>query len=132
MKPRGLSKSERIKGKKDFEKIFSSGTTLISSDKKVKITFYYDKNLERSNIKAAFAVHKKAGKAHWRNRAKRLLRESYRLNKENFYSGLNFSTGSLMIVFSLYSINQKKNRNLYLKDIMPAVNDLMQKIKDRF
>ena len=132
MKPQGLSGSERVKRKKDFEKIFTSGTTLISSDKKAKVTFYYDKSLERSNIKAAFAVHKKAGKAFWRNRAKRLLRESYRLNKEKFFSGLNISTGSLMIVFSLYSINQKKNTNLYLKDIMPAVNDLMDKIKDRF
>lgn len=132
MKPQGLSKSERIKRKKDFEKVFTLGTTLISADKKVKVTYYLDEEPERSNIKAAFAVHKKAGNAVWRNRLRRLLRESYRLNKENLYSGLNSVPGTLLIVFSLHGINQKKNKKVRLKDIMPAVVDLMDKIKDTF
>ena len=129
VKQHGLSKSERIKSKKDFEKVFSSGITVFSSDKKLKATYYFCKTTKRGAIKAAFAVHRKAGTAVWRNRAKRLLRESYRLNKDILYSSFDFDRGILQVVFSLKNINQKKQKRIHLNEFEPAVVELMNKIR---
>ncbi|KAF0151992.1 MAG: hypothetical protein FD143_1461 [Ignavibacteria bacterium] len=84
---------------------------------------------EQAVLKAAFAVSKKAGIAVWRNRVKRLCRESYRLNKQILKSVVDEKNLSLIIVFSPFSVNERKNKVISLKDIMPAVVDLMNKIK---
>lgn len=129
MKNQGFSKSERIKRKNDFEKVYSFGTTVYSSDKKLKATYFFDKTNERGLIKAAFAVHKRAGKAVWRNRVKRLLRESFRLNKNLLYQALNVDEGNLLIVFSPNNFNERTEKAIYLKDIMPSFIELIGRIK---
>ena len=129
MKKHGLSKSERIKRKKDFQRVFQSGSTVLSSDKKLRAIYYLENLHECGGIKVAFAVHKKAGKAVWRNRVKRLLRESFRLNKRIFYSSVNPENDLLLVVFSLNSINEENYKKIYLKDLMSPVIDLMEKIK---
>ena len=129
MKTQGLSKSERIKKKNDFEKVYSFGTTIHSSDRKLKATYFFDKTNERGLIKAAFAVHKRAGKAVWRNRVKRLLRESYRLNKQKLYNSVELNETALLIIFSPNSINEKKYKTINLNDIMPSFLDMIAKIK---
>ena len=128
MKKQGLSKSERIKNKNDFEKVYNFGTTIYSSNRKLKATYFFDKTNERGLIKAAFAVHKKAGKAVWRNRMKRLLRESFRLNKENFYDSLNLSGYMLLIIFSPNTINEKSDKKIKLAEVMPSLVEIMSKI----
>jgi len=130
LKQFGLSSLERIKRKKDFELVYSSGRTVISQKKKLKAIFLFCE-LENPVIPAKFAcaVSKKSGKAVWRNRVKRVLRESFRLNKEilaGFCSGSNLS---LMVVFSPYFLNEKMNRIVSLNDLMPEVIDIMNKIK---
>ncbi|MCZ7602936.1 MAG: ribonuclease P protein component [Melioribacteraceae bacterium] len=129
MKNQGFSKSERIKRKNDFEKVYSFGTTVYSSDKKLKATYFFDKTNERGLIKAAFAVHKRAGKAVWRNRVKRLLRESFRLNKNLLYQALNLDQGNLLIVFSPNNFNERTEKTIHLKDIMPSFIELVGRIK---
>ena len=62
---------ERIKKEKDFSLVFKSGKRLYSNT----ITLLYFPSKE---IKVGFVVGKKYGKAHQRNRIKRLLRESFR------------------------------------------------------
>jgi ribonuclease P protein component len=129
VKTQGLSKSERIKKKNDFEKVYSFGTTIHSSDRKLKATYFFDKTNERGLIKAAFAVHKRAGKAVWRNRVKRLLRESFRLNKQKLYDSVELNETTLLIIFSPNSINEKKYKTINLNDIMPSFLDMIAKIK---
>ena len=128
MKTQGLSKSERIKSKNDFEKVFSFGKTIYSSDKRFKATYFFDKTNERGLVKAAFAVHKRAGKAVWRNRVKRLLRESFRLNKLLLYDSLDLNQRKLLIVLSPNTVNEKKEKKINLKDVIHQVIDLMNKI----
>ncbi len=128
MKTQGLSKSERIKSKNDFEKVFSLGKIIYSSDKRFKATYFFDETNERGLVKAAFAVHKRAGKAVWRNRVKRLLRESFRLNKLLLYDSLDLNKRNLLVVLSPNTVNEKNEKKLKLKEVMPAVVDLMKKI----
>ena len=130
VKTQGFSKSERVKSKNDFEKVFSLGKTIHSSDKRFKATYFFDKTNERGLVKAAFAVHKRAGKAVWRNRVKRLLRDSFRLNKHFLYDAIDLAGRNLIVVFSPNTVNEKKTKKLSLNDVMPSVVDLMSKIVD--
>jgi ribonuclease P protein component len=141
LKEFGLSGSEKIKRKKDFELIYNTGKILHSADRKLKAVFIElkdgfehlpltdssdeDINIDKECMSAAAiaaAVSKKAGNAVWRNRIKRLVRESYRLNKKILLKK------RLLIVFSPLQLNQKKNGKIYLKDLMPSVIDLLNKI----
>ena len=125
MKRFGLSAEERIKSKKDFEKIFTLGRILFSSDNKIKANYIFEEGTP--GVKFAAAVSGKNGNAVWRNRFKRLLREAYRLNKQIL---IDFSVERkvlLRIVFSPLRLNQENNRKLCYDDIAPAVLDLMNK-----
>ena len=52
------------------------------------ITIYINKNKKEKNI-IGIAISKKLGKAVKRNRLKRIIRESYRLQKDNLIKGYN-------------------------------------------
>ena len=71
-----LPKSEIIKSKQDFNRVYSQGKSFVSRD--LVIYVLHD---EKLNGKVGFAAGKKLGCAVVRNRIKRLLREAYRLNK---------------------------------------------------
>jgi len=93
--------------------------------------YLIEENSETPGIKAAFAVSKKAGNAVWRNRMKRLLRESFRLNKNilsEFYSKKNLL---LKLVFSPSSLNQKENKKIKLNDVINEVVEIISNIKSR-
>lgn len=128
MKKYGLSADEKLKSKKDFEELFLKGNTLISSNKRLKVVYLIDKNPTFCGIKAAVAVGKKSGKAFWRNRVKRLLRESIRLNKEILVKAAKVNSCKIRIVFSPCLLNMRNNRKIYLKDIMPDVIQMMSRI----
>lgn len=132
MKRFGLSSEERIKSRKDFQKIYSSGKIFFSNQKIIKALFIIEENSKLPGVKIAAAVFKKAGSAVWRNRLKRLIRESYRLNKEILLGSAQEKKLLLKIVFSPNLLYQKKDKNLKLKTIMPEVVDIMLKIKGTF
>ena len=72
-----LSKSEIIRRKEDFNRIFEFGR--VFNGNLVSIIF-----LKADSRKIGFVVSKKIKKAVDRNRYKRVLREIYRLNKDEF------------------------------------------------
>jgi ribonuclease P protein component len=128
LKKFGLSKIERIKSKKEFSLVYSAGTVIYSDDRKFKVNIYKIENIDSPSVKAGFAVHRKSGIAVWRNRVKRLLRESFRLNKKRLIDWSSEKKISVLLVFSPSSINQKNYRKIYLQDIMPQVVNIMDKI----
>ena len=73
-----FTKAEHLTLKKEFEKVFHEGKTF----KDANIVLYVTGNgLQYSRL--GLVVSKKVGNAVRRNRAKRLLREVYRLNKHS-------------------------------------------------
>lgn len=129
MKQFGLSAKERIKSKNEFDLVYSAGEILFSSSQKFKAVFFIQRESETSGIKAAFAVSRKSGNAVWRNRVKRLFRESFRQNKNELKELVELKKVSLLIVFSPNMINQTNRRKIFLKEVMPEVVDLMNLIK---
>ena len=131
MKKYGLSVAEKLKSRKDFDELFLKGNTLISSNKKIKVVYLIDKDSEEHGIKAAVAVAKKSGKAFWRNRVKRLLRESIRLNKDILIKITEDNRCTIRIIFSPCLLNMRNNRKIFLKDIMPDVIQIMSRISSK-
>ena len=131
MKNFSLSKNERVKLKKDFQKVYTKGKILHSSQKKLKVNYYLESSVNEVCIKAAFAVSKKAGNAVWRNRVKRLFREAYRTNKLPLYDLCSTKNLSLLMIFSPSYINQKQNKKIKLDFILQDFIGLLEKVKSK-
>ena len=131
MKKYGLPARNIIKKKKDFELFFSSGKFVSSANKKIKAIFLVEVNDETPGIKIAAAVSKKQGNAVWRNKFKRLVKESYRLNKEILTGTCLEKKLLLNIIFSPFSLNQKNNKKIYLDDVRSDMVEILTKIKSR-
>lgn len=131
MKNFSLSKNERVKLKKDFQKVYEKGKILYSSQKKVKVNYYLESSVNEVSIKAAFAVSKKAGNAVWRNRVKRLFREAYRNNKLPLYELCATKNLSLLLIFSPSYLNQKQNKKIKLDFIIHDFIGLLEKVKSK-
>lgn len=134
MKKFGLSKSERIRSKNEFDLLYSTGKVIISASQKLKAVYFFDKSFNSAScpyVKVAFAVHRKAGKAVWRNRVKRLLRVSYRLNKEVILNCAAAKNKSLLLVLSPFSVNSRNYKNITLNDLLPDVIELLNIIGQR-
>jgi len=79
MKPFGFPKNEHLTGKKAIENLFENGKSVM--DFPLRAVFCTTK--EHNTAKILVSVPKKHFKrAVWRNYHKRLIRESYRLNKQ--------------------------------------------------
>ncbi|MDA3860004.1 MAG: ribonuclease P protein component [Melioribacteraceae bacterium] len=128
MKRFGLSKSERIKKKNEISRVFNSGKRIYSNSRKLKAIFCFGED-DSGTIKIVPAVYKKTGNAVWRNRVKRLFRESYRLNKNILIDIIDEKT--LLLMISPNSINKKKYPHIVLNDVQDDVIDLLDKIKNQ-
>lgn len=124
MKNFGLSRNERIKSKNEFDLVFSKGKVVYSSGLLLKAKYLL---LEGNGFKVAFTIHKKAGKAFWRNRARRLMKDIFRVNKATISTCC--SEKQLLIVFSLNLINQKKFPHLEYNFIKPELIDILNKLQ---
>lgn len=130
MKTYSLSKIERIKLKKDFQKVYSKGQILYSPQNKIKVNYFYESSVNEGMVKAAFAVSKKAGNSVWRNRVKRLFREVYRNNKVLLTDLVTSKNITLFVIFSPNSFNQKLNRKINLGYIKNDFIDLLYKLNN--
>ena len=131
MKNFSLSKKERIKKRKDFEIIYSTGNTAYSSNKSIKAIYSIKKSDNDASLKIAAVVSKRLGGAVWRNRVKRLIKESFRLNKESILQDCLDKKLDMKIVFTSVTFTQKKNKNLELNDFMPALIEIITIIRKK-
>ena len=133
MKRFGLSKNERIKKKNEISRVFNAGKRIYTNSRKLKAIFCFgedDSGTDVSGtIKIVPVVHKKAGNAVWRNKIKRLLRESYRLNKKILADIIEEKT--LLLMISPNSINKRKHPHIVLSDVQDEVIEILNKIKNQ-
>jgi len=71
-----------LKNNNDFRRLYRRGKTAAHP----VIAVYCRGNGKKKN-RVGVVVSSKIGKAHWRNRVKRRLREAYRLNESAFHGG---------------------------------------------
>ena len=128
MKRFGLSKNERIKKKNEISRLFNSGKRIYTNSRNLKAIFCFGED-DSATIKIVPAVHKKAGNAVWRNRVKRLLRESYRLNKKILADIIEEKT--LLLMISPNSFNNRKHPHIVLSDVQDEVIEILYKIKNQ-
>ena len=120
---------ERIKSRETIGKVYSFGKTIISSDKRVKAIYYIENNPVQPTISYAVTISSKSGNSVWRNRFKRLIRESVFFEYEIINEVILSLKLNVEIVFSPAFINQQNQKKTFLADIQPAVSDIFIKLK---
>lgn len=126
----GLSALEKIKSRKEIERIFIQGEIVYSSKNKLRAHYLLRKGSEKFGVLFAVAVGKKQGNAVWRNRIKRLIREAYRHNKAELLNKCMIKNTFLEVIFSPQDINQQKNNHIGLGDIESPLKEIIIKIRD--
>ena len=118
---------DRLKRANDIEAVYKNGNVIISTDRKLRASHLSSESIT-NQIRIAVTVSSKAGSSVWRNRLKRIMRESLRLEKDILKEIVFKKKQDLSIIFSQYRINQVNHKQLFLKDIKPAVTDILNKL----
>ena len=119
---------DRLINDRDFELVYKTGHVVISEDKKIKAKYLFESKEINNTVKIGLSVVSKKGNSVWRNRIKRVLRESVRIDREILRSIIEFKNEGLLIIFSPYSLNQTNSKKIFLKEIKPAVLDILKRI----
>lgn len=129
----GLSREERLTGRTLFQELFSQGRSILSEKEKLRAIYIVSETprIVSTQIFVQFApaVPKKCGKAFWRNRLKRLLKEAYRHEKEIIIEACKAQNKKLLLVMMPVAFSQKKTPVISLQDVQPYVTSLLTKLK---
>ena len=118
-----FGKEEKLKSKKQIEQLFAEGNIVKEFPVLMK---FLKTDVNEFPIKVAFSVPKKNFKlAVHRNRIKRLLRETYRLNKHIL---LNNVEGKYVIMF-IYTDKTEWNYNELEEKMILVLNKFIKKQK---
>ncbi|MFN3873447.1 MAG: ribonuclease P protein component [Ignavibacterium sp.] len=130
MKLFSLSKYERIKEKKKIQLLIQDGSSVFSSRNSLK-AIYLIQDSNEPGVKIAVGISRKAGKAVWRNKLKRLIRNAYRLNKIPLLETAKQKNKLVLILFTSLSYNELNNKKLFYREIETEVKSLIDKIEKR-
>ena len=134
-----LGKNERLKSRKAIDLLFAEGKSF--SVFPLKVIYSFKKNNpglktlnfkpETLNLSAAFSVSKRNfKKAVDRNRIKRLMRESYRLQKNELLSHLITNKESIA-VFILYTGNELPEYDLVFSKMTSIIKRLQKIVNEK-
>ena len=105
----GLSKEERISSKIEIDNLFAKGTSFLSYPLRIVYIEQHNDETTKFPVSIMVSVSKKRFKrAVKRNRLKRLIKESYRLNKTNLIKKMEEQSKSRLIAFIYLSNTEKK------------------------
>ncbi|MBV6421353.1 MAG: Ribonuclease P protein component [Ignavibacteriaceae bacterium] len=119
---------ETLKRKTDFEFVYSKGKSLKLKSGFVRASYVFIVEGEKRVMKVATTVASSLGNSVWRNRFKRLIRESVRLEIKTISEILNKNKTNLLIVFSPHKISQKNKKKLLLNEIQSDVGIILKYI----
>ncbi len=124
MKNCSFSKQERICNRNDFQKLLSEGKSLYCYPFRY---IYLWKEATSFSARIAISVSKKKFKrAVDRNKIKRLIRESYRLEKEILYQKYAGNAQSIDILI-IYTETKKISFHFIRKRIIELINKIIKK-----
>jgi ribonuclease P protein component len=123
-----LSKGERIKEKKNIQLLFQNGSSVFSSKNSLK-AIYLIKDSKEPGVKIAVGVSHKSGKAVWRNRLKRIIRNAYRLNKIPLIKSARENNKQVLILFVSSGYSELRNRRLNNQEITEEVKSILGKLE---
>jgi ribonuclease P protein component len=101
-------RAERLRGKKAFQEVIREGRSLSGS-----LMVVYARRGDPGRVRTGVAVGRKLGKAHERNRLKRLLREALRMEMGSVPDGLD-----------LVLIARREMRTAHLRDVVAELGRL--------
>lgn len=130
MKLFSLSKYERIKEKKNIQLLIQDGSSVFSSKNSLK-AIYLIQDSNEPGVKIAVGISRKAGKAVWRNKLKRLIKNAYRLNKIPLVKSAQQKNKQVLILFTSLSFNEQSNKKLLYNEIEAEIKSLLIKIEKR-
>jgi ribonuclease P protein component len=120
---------EKIKSKTELEKIYSLGKIVFSRDKKIKANYIYTSRNIQPEFRYAVTISSKSGSSVWRNRFKRLIRESVRSENGLIKEIMFIQKSNLSIVFSPGRLKENTRKKIFLADIKPAITEILQSVK---
>ena len=107
-----LKKEYRLRKNADFRKVYRSAKSVST-----KYLVLYPKMRKGESIRIGFSISKKVGKANVRNKARRRIKESYRLNID-----ANVKYGYDIVFIARVAIKEAD-----YKDIEKSMNHLVKK-----
>jgi ribonuclease P protein component len=124
-----LKKNERLSSTKLIDKLFSKGKSFVVYPFRI-VWLSIPEDIEESpKVSILTSVSKKKFKtAVKRNKVKRLMRESYRLNKHPLHSHLNDKNKKIAVAF-IYLDTEIKEYSFFEKKIKEALDVLIKRIE---
>ena len=114
-----------LRKESDFEMVFREGRIIRNEKSKVRAHFLLLNKRKNRSLKIAVSVSAKFGNSVYRNRFKRIIKESLRLEINSLKELVDNIKTELIIIFSPHKINQKSQKRIFLKEIRVNVLDII-------